>query len=86
MDKTNEEIEAIAGRYETSARRTLAKGRAFGAFPLEERKFQDAFAYTYTLDQKSAIDEIFADMESESPMDRLVSGDVGFGSKRQSWR
>jgi transcription-repair coupling factor (superfamily II helicase) len=80
MQKTDEEIEAIAADIlETSARRTLAKGRAFGAFPLEEKKFQAAFAYTYTLDQKSAIDEIFADMESESPMDRLVSGDVGFG-------
>jgi transcription-repair coupling factor (superfamily II helicase) len=80
MAKTDEEIEAIAADIlETSARRTLAKGRAFGAFPLEEKKFQAAFAYTYTLDQKSAIDEIFADMESESPMDRLVSGDVGFG-------
>jgi transcription-repair coupling factor (superfamily II helicase) len=80
MAKTDEEIEAIAADIlETSARRTLAKGRAFGAYPEEEKIFQEAFAYTYTLDQKSAIDEIFADMESESPMDRLVSGDVGFG-------
>ncbi len=80
MAKTDEEIEAIAADIlETSARRTLAKGRAFGAYPEEEKIFQEAFVYTYTLDQKSAIDEIFADMESESPMDRLVSGDVGFG-------
>lgn len=80
MDKTNEEIEAIAmDILETSAKRTLAKGRAFSSFPSEEQKFQEAFAYEYTLDQKTAIDEIFADMESENPMDRLVSGDVGFG-------
>jgi transcription-repair coupling factor (superfamily II helicase) len=80
MEKTNEEIEAIAQDIlETSAKRTLAKGRAFGVFREEELRFQEAFAYTYTLDQKSAIDEIFADMESESPMDRLISGDVGFG-------
>jgi len=80
MDKTNEEIEAIAmDILETSAKRTLAKGRAFSSFPSEEKKFQEAFAYEYTLDQKTAIDEIFADMESANPMDRLVSGDVGFG-------
>lgn len=80
MDKTNEEIEAIAQDIlETSAKRTLAKGRAFGAFPEEEKRFQEAFAYEYTLDQKTAIDEIFSDMESENPMDRLISGDVGFG-------
>jgi transcription-repair coupling factor (superfamily II helicase) len=72
--KTNEEIEAIAQDIlETSAKRTLAKGRAFGAFPIEERTFQEAFAYEYTPDQGSAIDEIFSDMESESPMDRLIS-------------
>ncbi|MFZ2255508.1 MAG: DEAD/DEAH box helicase [Patescibacteria group bacterium] len=80
MEKTNEEIEAIAQDIlETSAKRTLAKGRAFGIFREEEKRFQEAFAYEYTLDQKSAIDEIFVDMESESPMDRLISGDVGFG-------
>lgn len=74
MDKTNEEIEAIAQDIlETSAKRSLAKGRAFGVFPVEEKKFQEAFAYEYTLDQKTAIDEIFADMESENPMDRLIS-------------
>jgi len=80
MEKTNEEIEAIAQDIlETSAKRTLAKGRAFGVFREEEKRFQEAFAYEYTLDQKSAIDDIFVDMESESPMDRLISGDVGFG-------
>lgn len=80
MQKTNEEIEAIAEDIlETSAKRTLAKGKAFWVFREDERRFQEAFAYEYTVDQKTAIDEIFADMESELPMDRLVSGDVWFG-------
>lgn len=42
-------------------------------------KFQSEFPYAYTLDQSTAIDEIFRDMEGEYPMDRLLSGDVGFG-------
>jgi transcription-repair coupling factor (superfamily II helicase) len=76
----HEEIEQIAiDIVETSARRTLAKGRAFGKFPSEEKIFREAFAYDYTRDQSTAIEEVFADMEADTPMDRLLSGDVGFG-------
>ena len=38
-----------------------------------------AFPYVETPDQLKAIDEVKEDMEGESPMDRLVCGDVGFG-------
>ena len=80
MSKTTEEIEAIAlDILETNARRSLAKGRSFAKFREKEKEFQDAFAYEYTRDQASAIEEVFADMESEAAMDRLISGDVGFG-------
>ena len=50
----------------------------FGKFPEEEEKFLSAFPYKHTLDQISNINEIFRDMEGEQPMDRLLSGDVGF--------
>ncbi|NRH21003.1 DEAD/DEAH box helicase [Candidatus Gracilibacteria bacterium] len=80
MEKTTEEIEAIAlDILETNARRSLAKGRSFAKFRDKEIEFQKAFAYEYTHDQSTAIEEIFEDMESESAMDRLISGDVGFG-------
>lgn len=80
MSKTTEEIEAIAlDILETNARRSLAKGRSFASFRDKEQEFQDAFAYEYTQDQSRAIEEVFADMESELAMDRLISGDVGFG-------
>jgi transcription-repair coupling factor (superfamily II helicase) len=80
IDKTTEEIEQIAQDIlETNAKRTLAKGRSFGSFPEKEQIFQQAFQYEYTTDQRQAITEIFADMESELPMDRLLSGDVWFG-------
>ena len=63
MSKTTEEIEAIAlDILETNARRSLAKGRSFAKFCDKEKEFQDAFAYEYTRDQTSAIEEVFADM------------------------
>lgn len=80
MEKTTEEIEAIAlDIIETTARHTLAKWRSFTKFRDKELEFQKAFAYEYTKDQSLAIAEVFADMESEIAMDRLISGDVGFG-------
>lgn len=74
IEKTDEEIEEIAlDIIETSARRSIARGRAFGVFRKEEEKFQKAFAYEYTVDQKEAILDVFADMELAEPMDRLLS-------------
>ena len=40
---------------------------------------EDAFPYVETPDQRTAIDDVKADMERPYPMDRLVCGDVGFG-------
>ena len=61
------------GIIETSAKRALVKGRAFGKFRKEEKEFQDAFSYEYTNDQASAIQDVFADMEKDEAMDRLLS-------------
>ena len=40
---------------------------------------EDAFPFTETPDQASAIDDVKADMEKPVPMDRVISGDVGYG-------
>lgn len=80
LEKTDEELQQIATELiEIASKRTLARGITFGTFPEEEKQFRSRFPYDYTLDQATAIDEIFRDMESEYPMDRLLSGDVGFG-------
>lgn len=80
MEKTDAEIQMIAEDIlETSARRSLARGRAFGVFREQEETFREAFPYEYTSDQLRAIEEVFSDMEKDLPMDRLISGDVGFG-------
>ena len=61
------------------AARKLAKGFAFSNDSNWQREFEDAFEFTETRDQRSAIIDIKRDMENPEPMDRLLCGDVGFG-------
>ncbi len=61
------------------AARQAAPGHAFGADTPWQRELEDAFPYTETPDQLAAIEEVKADMQRPVPMDRVVSGDVGFG-------
>ncbi|KQZ83358.1 transcription-repair coupling factor [Microbacterium sp. Root166] len=59
--------------------RMSAKGYAFGPDTPWQRELEEAFPFAETPDQLQTIDEIKADMEKPIPMDRLLSGDVGFG-------
>ena len=59
--------------------RMSAKGHAFGPDTPWQRELEEAFPFAETPDQLQTIDEIKADMEKPIPMDRLLSGDVGFG-------
>jgi transcription-repair coupling factor (superfamily II helicase) len=60
-------------------RRLHEKGHAFGPDTPWQHELEASFAYTETHDQLRAVEETKADMEAETPMDRLVCGDVGFG-------
>ncbi len=61
------------------AARASAPGHAFGPDTPWQRELEDAFPFTETPDQMAAIDEVKADMEKAAPMDRVISGDVGYG-------
>jgi transcription-repair coupling factor (superfamily II helicase) len=61
------------------AARKLAEGFSFSPDSNWQREFEDAFEFTETRDQLTAIKEIKRDMEGTQPMDRLLCGDVGFG-------
>ena len=61
------------------AQRKLAEGFVFSADSNWQREFEDAFEFTETRDQKTAIADIKRDMERGQPMDRLLCGDVGYG-------
>ena len=60
-------------------------------FPPDEQQpwlqeLEEAFPYEETPDQRRAIEEVKADMESARPMDRLVCGDVGYGKTEVALR
>lgn len=59
--------------------RMASKGYAFGPDTPWQRELEEAFPFAETADQLQTVDEIKADMEKPIPMDRLLSGDVGFG-------
>jgi transcription-repair coupling factor (superfamily II helicase) len=59
--------------------RMSSKGHAFGPDTPWQRELEEAFPFAETHDQLQTIEEIKADMERPIPMDRLLSGDVGFG-------
>ncbi|WP_297344481.1 transcription-repair coupling factor [Amnibacterium sp.] len=59
--------------------RMASRGHAFGPDTPWQRELEEAFPFTETPDQLETIDQVKADMERPIPMDRLISGDVGFG-------
>ncbi len=61
------------------AARKMADGFSFSADSNWQREFEDAFDFTETRDQLTAIRDIKRDMEGPHPMDRLLCGDVGYG-------
>ena len=68
------------------AERTTAEGTAFSKDNEFQREFEDSFDYSETDDQLSAIRAIKYDMESTTPMDRLLCGDVGYGKTEVAMR
>jgi transcription-repair coupling factor (superfamily II helicase) len=61
------------------ARRAAVSGFRYAPDTPWQREMEEAFPFVETPDQLAAIADVKADMESESPMDRLVCGDVGYG-------
>ena len=60
-------------------RRVTTEGHAFSEDTPWQRELADSFPFQETPDQLAAFVDVTQDMESISPMDRLVCGDVGFG-------
>ncbi|PAF42073.1 transcription-repair coupling factor [Helicobacter sp. 11S03491-1] len=62
-----------------AAKRNLIEGKKIDTSLVEIQTFRDSCNFVLTQDQQRSIQEIFADLRSGKVMDRLLSGDVGFG-------
>lgn len=61
------------------AKRKSLEGYSYPGDTIWQKEFEASFLFEDTPDQRRSTDEVKKDMESGSPMDRLVCGDVGFG-------
>ena len=68
------------------ASRKMTEGFGFSRDANWQREFEDAFEFTPTKDQITAVRDIKRDMESTQPMDRLLCGDVGYGKTEVAMR
>jgi transcription-repair coupling factor (superfamily II helicase) len=78
--KARRAVREIAGELVSLyAKRQASPGYAFGPDTPWQAEMEDAFGFTETVDQLTAITEVKADMEKSVPMDRVICGDVGYG-------
>ncbi len=78
--KTKQRVKDIAkDLIKLYAQRKASKGFAFSADSYLQTELEASFMYEDTPDQYKATRDVKHDMESSTPMDRLVCGDVGFG-------
>src|SRR5687767_11181307 len=68
------------------AARKAVPGHAFSPDSHWQQEFEDSFEYELTPDQRTAVADIKGDMESPTPMDRLLCGDVGYGKTEVAMR
>jgi transcription-repair coupling factor (superfamily II helicase) len=71
---------------ELYAERKTASGFGFAPDVPWQHEFEDAFEFSETPDQATAIADIKRDMEAPTPMDRLLCGDVGYGKTEVAMR
>jgi len=63
----------------TQAKRQLSNAPSIPNAVSVQKELAESFPYKETEDQKAVIKAIYQDLSQETPMDRLVCGDVGFG-------
>lgn len=71
--------EAARELIELYAKRKSTQGYSFNQDTIWQKELEASFLYEDTPDQVKVSLEVKEDMQAESPMDRLICGDVGFG-------
>ncbi len=78
--------ELAAELIKAYAKRQVATGQAFPPLPDWDPLIEKNFEFDLTEDQARAVEDVFADLGRAGPMDRLISGDVGFGKTEVALR
>jgi transcription-repair coupling factor (superfamily II helicase) len=81
--KIMEMAKELAALY---AKRKANPGYSFTSPENDFAAFEAEFAFEETPDQLKATEELIADLISPTPMDRLISGDVGYGKTEVAMR
>lgn len=85
-ERIKKEIEKIAYQIiKSEAKRKVLKIKPMFKTDMED-EFVSDFIYDETPDQKRAIDDVLRDLESDTPANRLIVGDVGFGKTEVAMR
>ncbi len=79
-------VRAFAARLTELYRERAERGVSFPPHPEIEKEFAEKFPWRLTTHQERAVSEVLSDMESDSAMDRLVCGDVGYGKTEVAMR
>ncbi len=82
--KTKEKVKAgveadVKALLRLYAMREESRGFSFSESVELEEAFSKSFEHIETPDQEKALEDVFEDMASVKPMDRLICGDAGFG-------
>lgn len=86
-EKAQKDAEELAQRMLVlHAKREATPGRAFGPLPDWDVLIEQNFPFELTPDQQKALEETLRDLEAPRPMERLISGDVGFGKTEVALR
>lgn len=85
--KAKEDIVKFAKELlESLAKRKISRRVQYTTFFEEEEKLENSFPHQNTPDQTQALEEIFSDLAKETPMERILIGDVGFGKTEVALR
>lgn len=85
--KAAEKIKDVAAELlDIYAQRAAKPGYKYQLEKESYRQFSASFPFEETDDQQHAINSVINDMKSDSAMDRLVCGDVGFGKTEVAMR
>ncbi len=86
-EKARESARKLAAELlQIYAKRESSHGFSYDVNTTQVHEFEDDFPYDETDDQQKAIEDVYADMASARPMDRLVCGDVGYGKTEVAMR